>query len=60
MLFSGVAGNQYNELSVGRRAYPALRLTTKRFVKLTPSYDLARAECERLYLAHSFVYQATA
>jgi len=52
MLFTGIAGNQYYELSVARRAYPALCLTTKLLVKLAPSYDLARAENECPILTH--------
>jgi len=33
----------------------ALGLTAKLGVKFSPPYDLARVECERLYLAHSLV-----
>jgi hypothetical protein len=55
MLFTGIPGNQYYELSGARCAYPTLGLTTKLGVKFSPSYYLARAECERLYFAHSLV-----
>jgi hypothetical protein len=52
MLFTGITGNQYDQLSVAWCAYPALPLTTKLFVKLAPSYGLARAKGKKLSLIH--------